>query len=82
MGVFRSARPRMVLTDFAWIESCAEFAAVSSGGSTSLLEESPDEAGRRNISVAQIKVTLIAGAPKNKRNRFSDMAVGYSLAAR
>ena len=27
-------------------------------------------------------VTLIAGAPKNKRNRFSDMAVGYSLAAR
>jgi hypothetical protein len=41
-----------------------------------------DEAGRRNISVAQIKVTLIAGAPKNKRNRFLDMAVGYSLAAR
>ena len=81
MGVFRSAPPRMVLTDFAWIESCAEFAAVSSGGSTSLFGESPDEAGRRN-RVAQIKMTLIAGAPKNKRNRFSDMAVGYSLAAR
>jgi hypothetical protein len=72
----------MVLIDLAWIESCAEFAAVGSGGSTSLFEESPDEAGRRNISVAQIKVTLIAGGPKNKRNRFWDMSVGYSLAAR
>jgi hypothetical protein len=71
----------MVLTDFAWIESCAEFAAVSSGGSTSLFGESPDEAGRRNRA-AQIKMTLIAGAPKNKRNRLSDMAVGNSVAAR
>ena len=78
MGVFRSVLPR---TDFAWIESCAEFAAVSSGGSTSLFGESPDDAGRRN-GMAQIKMTMIAGALKNKRNRFSDMAVGYSVAAR